>query len=749
MRFYITITMVICLCVIVTQSASKYEELSLNKKQKRLQTEFYIADKKQKSYFHNEIDAANKLNKFDDKMGKSPENCEICEISRQHNKKKTSQYKGVFWDKNKKKWYVLIRLKEWNKKYGGTFKHEIDAGKRVNQLCKEFGISPQNPAIDAMPNQKHTTKQMTSQYKGVCWNKEKRKWYVHISLKGDKQRYGGVFEDELDAAKRVNHLCEEFEIPLKNPEIIENRISNQQYQNKKKTSQYKEVYWHKQIRKWYVSMYLPGGTRKYDGTFKNEVDAGKMVNHICKEWGLPLKNPEIGDILNQQHVNMKIQKFKKHLRKSQYKGVYYHTQSRNWCAIIYLRRKIKYGGIFKDEVDAAKRVNQLCEEFKIPSLNPGITAMPNPNQQCQRKEKTSQYTGVSHRRKTDKWYARFHLKGHPPKYGGQFDDEINAARRVNQLCLEKGIPPQNPSLSAMPSQPPTQKHKISQYKNVTWNKKSGKWCVQLQVKGQTKYFGTFNVEVDAAKTVNRLCEEFGITPHNPSIVEIPIQQAPKTLLNSDDIQPEFKGLIKILDEKNDPTIPTIKENLVSAINNEEQTIMTEINLRTQNGESALSIAAKYGFANAVELLISKGANKEHFTNEHHTPLSLAVSQDHLKVIQALFKDWISPNSHIKPYLHLSPIFNVKSREIAQLLIDNDAVTHEIYNNKNQSPLTVACQNGYLDVVDFFLDDGLDINHLDNDNKTPLCYALANKHHDVANLLISKGAKSFFHQYQMI
>merc|ERR1712034_291999 len=104
-----------------------------------------------------------------------------------------------------------------------------------------------------------------------------------------------------------------------------------------------------------------------------------------------------------------------------------------------------------------------------------------------------------------------------------------------------------------------------------------------------------------------------------------------------------------------------------------------------------------------------------------------------------FEEWISPNSREEPYLHLSPIFNVKSREIAQLLVDNDAVTNGLYNNKNQSPLTFACQNGFLDVVEFFLDDGLDINHLDSDNKTPLFYALANKHQDVAKLLISKGA----------
>jgi len=185
---------------------------------------------------------------------------------------------------------------------------------------------------------------------------------------------------------------------------------------------------------------------------------------------------------------------------------------------------------------------------------------------------------------------------------------------------------------------------------------------------------------------------------------------------------------------------------VQAILSRQETMMVEVNLQTKNGESILSIAAQYGFSNAVKFLISKGANKEHFTNENHTPLSLAVSHNHLKVVEVLLEDWISPNSHETPYLHLSPIFNVKSREIAQLLVDNDAVTNNLYNNKNQSPLTVACQNGSLNVVQFFLDDGLDINHLDSDKKTPLFYARRNGHQEVENLLILQGAYSEINEY---
>jgi hypothetical protein len=71
-------------------------------------------------------------------------------------------------------------------------------------------------------------KEKTSQYKGVSWHKESGKWYVVIYLKGQKPIYGGYFKDELDAAKRMNQLCEELGIPLQNPEI--SAIQNQQNQ---------------------------------------------------------------------------------------------------------------------------------------------------------------------------------------------------------------------------------------------------------------------------------------------------------------------------------------------------------------------------------------------------------------------------------------------------------------------------------------------------------------------------------------
>merc|ERR1712034_190876 len=101
---------------------------------------------------------------------------------------------------------------EKKKLYGGHFNDELDAAKRVNQQYQKT--------------------EKKSQYKGVNWHKPSGKWMVSVLLKGRKKMYGGCFTDELDAAKRVNQLCEKLGIPLQNPTI--NAIPNQQYQKKKR-----------------------------------------------------------------------------------------------------------------------------------------------------------------------------------------------------------------------------------------------------------------------------------------------------------------------------------------------------------------------------------------------------------------------------------------------------------------------------------------------------------------------------------
>jgi len=100
----------------------------------------------------------------------------------------------------------------------------------------------------------------------------------------------------------VNQLCEEFEIPQRNPGI--KGVPNQQSQYKH-TSHYKGVYWHKGSKKWCVQYNSPKGSKHHGGTFKNEQDAAKRVNQLCEEMRIPHKNPGISAMPNQQYQTKK------------------------------------------------------------------------------------------------------------------------------------------------------------------------------------------------------------------------------------------------------------------------------------------------------------------------------------------------------------------------------------------------------------------------------------------------------------
>jgi len=226
-------------------------------------------------------------------------------------------------------------------------------------------------------------------------------------------------------------------MPHKNPGI--GAIPNEEYRKTaENVSQYKCVSWHKKSRKWYVQL-LSKKERKYGGTFNNELDAAKTVNQLCEQLQISHKNPGIGTMLNKQGQAKR--------KTSQYDGVCLHKKTGKWQVEFIVNSRKQYGGIFYNELNAAKRVNQLCEELRIPHRNHGIGAIPN-----EAKKKTSKYRGVYMHKRTGKWHVVLNLKGGQKKCGGSFNNELNAAKRVNQLCCELGIPEKNLNISGIQNQ---------------------------------------------------------------------------------------------------------------------------------------------------------------------------------------------------------------------------------------------------------------------------------------------------------
>jgi len=281
MSFKLSITIIafISLAIIVTQSTTNYKGVSWDEKKNLWQAEFYVNGKKSKCYFENELDAAKKINQLCKNMKISlknpkpgrllnqPDNLDLLEVLNPQKKEKEFQSNtGVNQNKKKKKLQSEVKLN-----YGGNFNNGLFLTVRksldqicemktplknfelspipTQKICEEMRISSPNSEIYAIPTQqtqkqlkdisecisktknhdkatfleqwlkimKHKKEQKVSQYDGVYWHVESGKWYAHLSLSSGERKYGGIFDEELDAAKKVNHLCEELKIAPLNP----------------------------------------------------------------------------------------------------------------------------------------------------------------------------------------------------------------------------------------------------------------------------------------------------------------------------------------------------------------------------------------------------------------------------------------------------------------------------------------------------------------------------------------------------
>jgi len=413
-------------------------------------------------------------------------------------KNKTSQYSGVDWNRNSRKWQARL---VYNKKqyYGRLCENEEQAAMSVNLLCDKFEIERINPTINIkLYAISKKSQNKTSQYLGVSWNSKKRKWVVQLNH-NKKQYYGGLFENEKAAAMNVNLLCDKFEIERKNPTIIHITSDEISKQSQNKTSQYFGVYWNKDARKWTAQLWHKK-KQYYGGLFENEKEAAMNVNLLCDKFEIERKNPTI---------NIKVDAIPKQFRNksSQYWGVSWNKDARKWKAQLNHNKKQYYGGLFENEEQAAMKSNLLCDKMEIERKNPTINIKLDEIHQ-QFRNKTSQYSGVSWHKITRKWQARL---DHNKKqyYDGSFENEEQAAMRVNLLCDKFEIERKNPTIDIKLDEIQKKfKNTTSQYLGVCWNSNARKWQAQLNHNKKQYYGGLFENEKQAAICVNILCDKF-------------------------------------------------------------------------------------------------------------------------------------------------------------------------------------------------------------------------------------------------
>lgn len=131
--------------------------------------------------------------------------------NRGSNPNTSSNYKGVTWHKNVRKWATALQI-ERNLIHGGYFKDEYLAALRYDQLAREYHkeyaylnfpeITDYAQVDEYLRANTHIK---LSKYIGVYWHPVGKKWCSRLQIKhatGNKEmRHLGMFDKEDDAAK--------------------------------------------------------------------------------------------------------------------------------------------------------------------------------------------------------------------------------------------------------------------------------------------------------------------------------------------------------------------------------------------------------------------------------------------------------------------------------------------------------------------------------------------------------------------
>ncbi|GAB9464964.1 Tkl protein kinase [Globisporangium polare] len=123
-----------------------------------------------------------------------------------------------------------------------------------------------------------------------------------------------------------------------------------------------------------------------------------------------------------------------------------------------------------------------------------------------------------------------------------------------------------------------------------------------------------------------------------------------------------------------------------------------------------------------------------------TALFFAVYSENLALVQLLLEAGASPRASAESLMVLASTSG--NLEILRVLHNFGAkVNDEYYLDTGISPLYVACKRGHLQVVQWLLENGADIEAVDEDDVTPFMVAAGQAHVQIVKLLASKGAST--------
>ena len=166
----------------------------------------------------------------------------------------------------------------------------------------------------------------------------------------------------------------------------------------------------------------------------------------------------------------------------------------------------------------------------------------------------------------------------------------------------------------------------------------------------------------------------------------------------------------------------------------------EIDEKTNNGSTALALAANQGKLDVVKYLIGHGAKIDEKNNNGYTALINATYKGHLDIVKCLVGAGAKLDEK-NNYGYTAFMFaaNQGKLDVVEYLFGQGAKINE-KNNNGSIALVRAADQGKLDVVEYLIGKGAKLNEKDKGGNTALmCLANQGKL-DVVEYLICQGAK---------
>ncbi|XP_015790056.1 ankyrin repeat and KH domain-containing protein 1 isoform X2 [Tetranychus urticae] len=157
-------------------------------------------------------------------------------------------------------------------------------------------------------------------------------------------------------------------------------------------------------------------------------------------------------------------------------------------------------------------------------------------------------------------------------------------------------------------------------------------------------------------------------------------------------------------------------------------------------ESALTLACYKGHLEMVRFLLEAGADQEHKTEEMHTALMEASMDGHVEVARLLLDSGAQVNMPADSFESPLTLASCGGHvELAMLLLERGANIEEV-NDEGYTPLMEAAREGQEEMVALLLSQGADINaQTEETQETALTLACCSNSLEVADFLIKAGA----------